>query len=127
MAIVSVSLDDETISDMERMRSVLELSGRSELVRASVRALSADLAEKEKMSGTVSCVLTATHDESEEEKVTRIKHMFEDVIKTHLHCKLRNDKCLEIFVLEGQAAKVADMTRRFQRSEGMEHVRLIVA
>ncbi len=126
MAIVSVSLDEKTIEDMEKIKKILELSGRSEMVRASIRALESDIAEKDTMSGTVSCVLTVTHEESEEERVTRIKHRFEDVIKTHLHCKLRNEKCLEIFVLEGAAENVREMNRQFQRTEKMDHVKLIV-
>lgn len=126
LSIVSVSLGEDVIQEMARLQKDLGLSGRSELVRAAVRMLSTDMLDKERMRGTVSCVLTVTHDERDEGSVTKIKHRFEDVIKTHLHCKLRGDVCLEIFVAEGPADKVSDMTRQFQRDGGMEHVKLIV-
>lgn len=127
MSIVSVSVDEKTMNEMQRIQSLLELAGRSELVRTSIKTLASDLAEKEKMTGTVSCVLTVTHEERQEEKVTRIKHKFEDIIKTHLHCKLKNEKCLEIFVLEGKADSVREMARQFQRNEKMDNVKLIMA
>lgn len=126
MGIISVSVDEQTIEEMARVQKALELSGRSELVRAGIRMLSTDMLEKEKLSGSVSCVLTVTHEEKDEENVTKIKHKFEDIIKTHLHCKLRKEICLEIFVLEGDAENVREMTKKFQRDEGMEHVKLIV-
>lgn len=126
MGIVSVSLGEEIVQEMERLQRELGLSGRSELVRAGIRMLSTDILEKGKLSGNVSCVLTITHQEKDEESVTRIKHRFEDIIKTHLHCKMRKESCLEIFVVEGPAEKVKDMTKQFQKNEGMEHVKLIV-
>jgi len=126
MGIISVSVDDQTVEEMAKIQKALGLSGRSELVRAGIRMLSTDMSDKERMRGTVSCVLTVTHEERDEESVTRIKHRFEDIVKTHLHCKLKKENCLEIFVIEGDAAKVADMTKQFQKNEGMEHVRLTV-
>jgi CopG family nickel-responsive transcriptional regulator len=126
MGIISISVDEQTIEEMSRVQKALELSGRSELVRAGIRILSTDLLDKDKLKGFVSCVLTVTHEEKDEETVTKIKHKFENIIKTHLHCKLRKENCLEIFVLEGDAENVKDMTKRFQLDEGMEHVKLIV-
>ncbi|MEM3916395.1 MAG: hypothetical protein QW572_05150, partial [Candidatus Nitrosocaldus sp.] len=85
-----------------------------------------DKVEKERLIGSIGCVLIVTHDE-EDEASTRIKLRYEDIIKTHLHCKLKNKKCLELFVIEGDAEKIKDMTKEFQANEGMEHVRLITA
>jgi CopG family nickel-responsive transcriptional regulator len=126
MAIISVSVDEKTMSDMDVLQRELELSGRSELIRACVRALATDLSEKSKMRGKVGGVLTVSHDEEEEGRVTKVKHRFEDIIKTHLHSKMDKGKCLEIFVLEGDSGKVAGMTKEFQRMERMENVKLVL-
>jgi CopG family nickel-responsive transcriptional regulator len=48
-------------------------------------------------------------------------------MKTQLHNHLREDKCLDIFVLEGDAKQVCEMADVFRRSGGMDYVKLIVA
>jgi CopG family nickel-responsive transcriptional regulator len=127
VGIVSVSLNDNILEEMEKLQEEFGFSGRSELIRAGIRMLLTDKLEKEKLAGDVGCVLTVTHEEEDEESVTEIKHKFEDIIKTHLHCKLKKNKCLELFVLDGEADKVREMTKQFQTNEGMEHVKLILA
>lgn len=127
MGIVSISLNDNILKDMDELQKELGFSGRSELIRAGIRMLLTDKLEKEKQTGDIGCVLTVTHNEDDEESVTKIKHRFEDIIQTHLHCKIKNDKCLELFVLNGKASKVREMTQEFQVNDDMEHVKLMVA
>ncbi|MFN4336714.1 MAG: CopG family ribbon-helix-helix protein [Candidatus Nitrosocaldus sp.] len=124
--IVSISLTDNMLKEVDELQREFGFSGRSEVIRAGIRMLLTDKIEKEKLVGSIGCVLIVTHDE-EDEASTRIKLRYEDIIKTHLHCKLKNKKCLELFVMEGDAERVKDMAREFQANEGMEHVRLITA
>ena len=65
MTIVSVSLSDEAIEEMNKLQKDLEISGRSELVRAAIRKMLTDNLEKEKLKGSLGCVLTVTHDRKE--------------------------------------------------------------
>ena len=127
MPIVSISLTDELLAEMERVQSNLGFTGRSELIRTAVRMLIADKKAKEELFGDISCVLAVTHDEESEEPVTSLKHEFERIIRTHLHSKLGGRKCLEIFLLEGKAEEVREISRRFQVSRDMDYVRLILA
>jgi CopG family nickel-responsive transcriptional regulator len=124
MGIVSISLNDNILKEMDLLQKEFGFTGRSELIRAGIRMLLTDKQEKERQTGEMGCVLTVTHEESDEESVTRIKHSFEDIIQTHLHCKIRNNKCLEVFILNGNSSDVNEMTREFQSSDDMEHVRL---
>lgn len=126
MGIVSISLNDNILKEMDELQKEFGFSGRSELIRAGIRMLLTDKIEKEKQTGDVGCVLTVTHEEDDEESVTRIKHRYEDIIQTHLHCKIKNDKCLELFILNGDASKVREMTKEFQVHDDMEHVKLMV-
>ncbi len=126
MKIISVSMSENMLDEIDRLQSEFGFSGRSEVIRAGLRMLMSDIIEKERLAGNVGCVLIVTHKEEDEES-TRIKLRYENVIKTHMHCKLKNDKCLELFVIEGDAEKVKNMVKEFQANEGMEHVRLILA
>ncbi len=124
--IVSISLNESILKSIDELQREFGFSGRSEVIRAGIRLLLADKIEKDKLIGNIGCVLLVTHEEKDEAS-TRIKLSYEDIIKTHLHCKLRNNKCLELFVIEGDAKKIQNMTKEFQSHEGMEHVRLLLA
>ena len=126
MGIVSISLNDNILKEMDALQKEFGFTGRSELIRAGIRMLLSDKLEKEKQTGDIGCILTVTHEEDDEESVVKIKHKYENIIQTHLHCKIRNNKCLELFILNGKAAKVNEMSREFQSSDDMEHVKLTI-
>ncbi|MEM2855765.1 MAG: CopG family ribbon-helix-helix protein [Candidatus Nitrosocaldaceae archaeon] len=124
--IVSISLNENMLKNIDELQKEYGFSGRSEVIRAGIRMLLTDKIEKEKMVGNIGCVLIVTHEEEDAES-TKIKLKYEEIIKTHLHCKLKNNKCLELFVMEGDSMKIQNMTKEFQVNEGMEHVRLLIA
>ena len=127
MAIVSISLKDEILAEIDKLQKELGFSGRSEVLRAGARMLIADSKEKENLEGWLNSILLLIHTQKVENIVTEIKHEFEDIISTQIHNHLREDKCLEIFVLEGDAARVKRLIRLFQTNRKIEYVKLIVA
>ncbi len=126
MPIVSLSLPDELVLSIKELQESLGFGGRSELVRAAIRLMINDEREKDALHGSASAVLIATHDESDEEPITRLKHEFEDVVKTHIHNKLSRTNCVEMFLLQGDGKKVASMATAFQKEEKLRSVKLIV-
>jgi CopG family nickel-responsive transcriptional regulator len=127
MAIVSVSLNDKILEEIDRIQKELGFSGRSEGIRAGARMLISDNKEKEKLTGKINSILLLIHNQKVEDAVTEIKHRFEDITKTQIHTHLREDKCLEIFVLNGDAGRIKRLVNLFQTSRKMEYVKLIVA
>lgn len=127
MAIISISLTDEILEEIDRLQNELGFSGRSEVVRAGVRMLLADSKEKGKLEGRLNSVLLLIHAQKVEDTVTEVKHEFEDIISTQIHNHLREDKCLEVFILEGDAARIKQLVQRFQTSRKLDYVKLVVA
>ena len=127
MAIISISLTDEILEEIDRLQNELGFSGRSEVVRAGVRMLLADSKEKEKLEGRLNSVLLLIHAQKVEDTVTEVKHEFEDIISTQIHNHLREDKCLEVFILEGDATRIKQLVQRFQTSRKLDYVKLVVA
>ena len=127
MTIISISLTDEILEEIDRLQKELGFSGRSEVMRAGARMLLADDKEKEALEGRLNSVLLLIHAQKVEDVVTEIKHEFEDIISTHIHNHLREDKCLEVFILEGDAARIKQLVRLFQTNRKMDYVKLIIA
>ena len=127
MVIVSISLNDTILKEIDRIQNALGYSGRSEVIRAGARLLISESKEKERLTGNINSILLLIHSQDAENVVSEIKHRFENVTKTQIHSHLRENKCLEVFVLDGEADRIKEMVRLLQTSRKMDYVKLIVA
>ncbi|MFQ5970545.1 MAG: CopG family ribbon-helix-helix protein [Nitrososphaerales archaeon] len=125
MPIVSISVNDDMLKDITQLMKELSFSGRSELVRAGIRSLISEEKERRDLLGLLHALLLVIHDEESEQEVTSTKHTFDDLINTHIHSKIENNKCLEIFLLKGEADKIKNMTKEFQTNKKLDRVKLI--
>ena len=125
MTIVSVSLNDEILNEMSRLQKSLGFTGRSEIIRASVRTMLSEERKKQDLVGNVHAIFLVIHDEKSDDQINEIGHAYDKLINTHLHNKIDKDRCLEIFVLKGDATQIRNMTKRFQSNKKMDNVKLI--
>ena len=126
MPIISASLSDAMLQELQTIQKKMGFSGRSEAIRAAIRMLATESKEKEKLAGRVRGILLLIHEHEAEGLVTQVKHTFPDIIHTQLHNRFDKGKCLELFLLEGDADRVREMTKIFQRVDRIEFVRLLV-
>ena len=126
MPIVSLSFPDQMIKELDQIQESHGFTGRSELVRAAIRLLLEDSREKDTISGHTNAVIVVTHDETNEGPITRLKHEFEDIVKTHIHNKVTHSNCVELLFLEGDGKKIAAMARELQKEDKMKSVKLLV-
>ena len=125
MTIVSISLNNDILTEIDNLQKALGFSGRSEIVRAGIRNLLAEEKDRQDLYGELFAVLWAIHDEKSDDQVTEMRHAYDKLISTHIHNKIDRDRCLEIFLLNGEAAEIKDMTKKFQSNKKMDHVKLI--
>ena len=126
MPIVSISLNEEILSEIDKLQKSMGFSGRSEIIRAGIRNLIAEEKQRSNLSGLIHAILMVIHDEESEQIVTGIKHNHEELIDTHLHSKIEGNKCMELFLLHGVADKVDGMTKDFKTNRKMDHVKLLI-
>ncbi len=126
MAIISLSFPDQLVEEMDRIQKSGGFAGRSELVRTAIRLLLEDSRKKEALTGHMSAIIIVTHQESNEAPITRLKHEFEEIVKTHIHNKINQENCLEVFLLDGDAKKIGSMTREFQKEDKLKTVKLLM-
>lgn len=125
LTIVSVSLNEDILTEIDKLQKTLGFSGRSEIVRAGIRNLLAEEKDRQNLSGHLFAVLLAIHDEKSDDQVTEMGHGYDKLITTHIHNKIDGDRCLEIFMLKGDAEEIKDMTKKFKSNKKMDHVKLI--
>ncbi|HYA56753.1 MAG TPA: ribbon-helix-helix protein, CopG family, partial [Nitrososphaerales archaeon] len=88
MPIVSLSLPDQMVRAMDEIQESVGFAGRSELVRAAIRLLLEDTRDKNTMSGKTNAVVVIGHASIDEDPVTRLKHAYGDIVKTHIHARI---------------------------------------
>jgi len=126
MAIISISVNEKMLEEIDKAQKNLGFSGRSEAIRAGIRMLLEDAKEKDLLSGRVRGVLLLTHEHEVEDFVTRVKHNYLDIIYTQIHNRFKENRCLELFILDGEAERIRELTKEFQRNEAIDHVKLIL-
>ena len=125
MPIVSISLNGEILSELDKLQSTMGFSGRSEAIRAVIRSFVSEEKQKSDLFGNIHAILLVVHNDEFDHIVSGITHNFEDLITTHLHSKIDKEKCMELFVIDGDAEKVTTMTKDFQINKNMDTVKLV--
>jgi len=125
MPIVSISLNDEILTELDKLQKSMGFSGRSEAIRAGIRSFVSEEKQKSDLSGNIHAILLVVHNDEFDHIVSGITHNFEDLITTHLHSKIEKEKCMELFVINGDAEKISTITKDFQTNKNMDTVKLV--
>lgn len=104
MAVVSISLPDTLLEEAEALVQERGYAGRSELVRAALRDFIARH-DSDASEGRRTATLTLVYAHGHERVFSVIRHHHLDVVRTALHSH-SGERCVELFVLEGDAARI---------------------
>jgi len=125
MPIVSISVSDELLTELDRLQKSMGFAGRSETIRAGIRSFVSEEKQKDEISGDLHAILLVVHNDEFDDMIAGIKHNFEDLIITHLHSKIHGNKCVELFMLDGEAQRISAITRNFKINKKMDNVKLV--
>ena len=126
MSVVSISLNDTLLEDIDEFMDEQGFSGRSEVMRTAVRALLRDRTDIADLEGTVDAVVIVTHEDEDSGEIDDIQHNYQDTITTQLHNHMDEHKCLEVFMLHGEAENVKELYNQFQASKKVEQAKIII-
>ncbi len=125
MPVVSVSLTEKNMETLEKVSESLGLVSRSEAIRACLRSAEAEMRNRESLHGEVEGILVVVHDAHSSPELDEGRHEFQDIVTTQIHSHLKSRKCLEVFILQGEAERVRDLLRTFRGDEMLEYVKFV--
>lgn len=125
MPVISISLTDKNVEDLESLQKDLGFTGRSEAIRAAMRTLLAENSERRSMVGRVDGVLIMINDACASGSIHDIYHDNHPLIKTHVHNHLGNHKCMNMMVLSGDALDINELLDQMYRLEGIAYLKFI--
>lgn len=124
MPIVSVSLDESILRNLDDIAQRRKYRSRSEAVREALREF-IDTAEWGRDSGQASVILALIYEKGNPRAdLAMLQHRF-DEIRTMLHTHLDEVNCLQIFVAEGSTARLKDLIARLRRIKGVKLIKFI--
>jgi len=95
MPIVSISLNDEILAELDMLKKTMGFSGRSEAIRAGIRNFVSEEKQKIELSGIVHAILLVVHNDE-------FDHIVSDIIYT---VKLREKNVWNFLLLMGKPKK----------------------
>ncbi|MBI5554022.1 MAG: CopG family ribbon-helix-helix protein [Candidatus Diapherotrites archaeon] len=125
--VLSISLSLDECAKLSELQQKLGFSNRSKLVRAALSHLALESRERLTLDKIVDAVLLVIHSDEDSEDVLDLRHRYGSLIRTQLHQHLENEKCLEIFVLNGLGKKIQDAASAFRKNKNVELAKLMVA
>ena len=125
MAIISTSLDEESITALDSITESLDLKGRSEAARFCIRSAVAELKKMEEFEGPVEGVMVMVHESHGDHWVNMIQHKYEDIIKTQLHSHLQNRMCLEVMIISGDGRMLQEMMHDVHSVGGAKYMKFV--
>jgi CopG family nickel-responsive transcriptional regulator len=125
---ITLTLDDDLVSALDRIVAACGYQNRSEALRDLARAGIAQAQQDTGDSPAAVATLAYVYDHRERELAKRLTGSFHDrhdlsVASMHVH--LDHDSCLEVAVLKGDMRDVRDFARHVIAERGVRHGRLV--
>lgn len=120
MSVMSVSLPESLLEEIETKVEEHGYSGRSDLTRKALREFLRDFSSDPKLSGDVLATVTVVLDEESVEKdVTSLRHDFRESIIDRTHSCIGEDRCMEVLVLEADVDDVDEILGELRSIDGV--------
>lgn len=123
MAVVSISVPEELLEQMDDFANEHGYSGRSELLRESARSLMGEFEdsnlEGRDLVATVTVIFEFENNDVESEMIG-MRHEHEDIVRSNVHSCIGGDEyCMELFVVEGSLDDVRDFVGSLRSTDGV--------
>ena len=125
---VTITLEDEFLSELDRLAASRGYQSRSEAIRDLARAGMRQAAENAGETGECVAALVYVYDHEERELSKRLTHLFHDhhdLSQAGMHVHLDHGSCMEVAVLRGDAQEVKHLADHVIAERGVRHGRLV--
>lgn len=126
---VTITLDDDLMTDLDAFIETRGYANRSEAIRDLARAGLSQVAEETAKGGASVGALVYVYDHEARELPRRLiqnSHDHHDLVLATLHVHLDHENCMEIAALRGKTAAVQHFAEHVIAERGVKHGRLML-
>lgn len=125
MNIVSFSLTEKNLRDLDAIKKAKGFANSSEALRSAISDAMEKLENEKAMQGTMNAVLVVDHSHETEKFVSEAKHSFQQLVKSQNHHCTTGKECIDIFLLHGKADEIKKMRDKFHKNKGIKKISLV--
>ncbi len=116
MEIMSISLDKETLQELNEIQDNLGFKSRSKMLRSTIDLLLSEYKVLESLKGIHNIVFVITYKDNEKNHVSNMLHDFEDEIKVTVH-QHNGPVCLDMLNMAADAPRIKKLFAEMKRSK----------
>ena len=125
MEILSISIDDDTLKQLNQTQRRLGFKSRSKLLRNAILGMMKDYEALDTLRGIVEIIFVLTYNDSEKNNVSDMLHKFENQIKTELH-QHNSGTCIDVLNIHAEAGEIREMFDALKRNKSIRSLTYVV-
>jgi CopG family nickel-responsive transcriptional regulator len=127
MTIVSLSIPDALLEQVDKTITEKGFVGRSELIRQALRLyLTEDLAIEEINGEAVATITLIYRENADRRRLLDAQHVYGGLVSTFLHAHIHEGYCLEVIILKGQATLIQKFIDNLRQNEQINQIKVAV-
>jgi CopG family nickel-responsive transcriptional regulator len=127
MTIVSFSVPDRLLDELDDSMKKRGFASRSEVLRQAIRFLLAEYRSLDEIEGEIVATITIVYERAKKSgKTLSIQHQDQGSISTFLHTHVDGKNCIEVMVVRGSVESVKKITNAMKANEQVKQVKVTV-
>src|ERR1041385_4000288 len=122
MRIVSVSLPEDLLQDVDHAITAKKGKGRSEVVRTALRQY---LQTDQPMTGHMHGSITITYPHGKEARISEVRHAFYDVVLSLMHTHCEKETCMDVLLVGGDGKRIQALYEALRRMRDVHRCTLV--
>lgn len=127
MTVVSLSVPDTLLEQVDSMIKERGFASRSEIVRQALRLFLKEDVRIEEIKGETMATITIIYREkADRTRLLDAQHVYSGLVSTFLHAHIHEGYCLEVILLKGQAQMIRKFVDTLRSNEQITQMKVAV-
>ena len=127
MTVVSLSVPDLLLKQVDAVIEERGFASRSEIVRQSLRLFLNEDVRIEELEGEATATVTIIYREKADRgRILDAQHVYSGLVSTFLHAHIHEGYCLEVIILKGQAVTIRRFVDSLRSNEQITQIKIAV-
>lgn len=127
MTVISLSLPDPLIKQIDQNMKEKGFVSRSEIVRQALRLYLTEDLQIEELDGEAIATITLIYKENaDRRRLIETQHVYGDLVSTFMHTHIHHGFCLEVIILKGQALLIRKFVDRLRENQEIIQIKISV-
>lgn len=127
MTIVSLSVPDTLLEQVDSMIKERGFASRSEVIRQALRLfLKEDIRIEESKGEAMATITIIYREKADRARLLDTQHVYSGLVSTFLHAHIHEGYCLEVILLKGQAQMIRKFVDTLRSNEQISQIKVAV-